>query len=475
MALPATGVIEINAASGSDTNGGMYDPSVASPGTDYTQGAGAATFAYTDLVIGVTTTNVTSVLRPFGAADVGNTIHIASGTGFTTGWYNIRSVAGITATLDRSAGTTASTGGTGTLGGALASPGIAASFAVAGNTAFLKSGTSYTISSSTPNISNGLVSPVNGGSGTSPTNWVGYSTNRTLINTDSPAIIIASTGLSNNYLFGTQLLNYVSSYNIIFDGASKTGVGGAGCRLGSRFERCVFRNCTFSAGLIMGNGASTAINCSATGNSVPSFLVPIAGFLDTCEAYSNTAVAFSDNGGSYMICVNCLAYGNTGASSHGFLASQGSFLKFCVAYANGGDGFHCSNANSGSFLHDSCLSEGNTGVAFFTSGAPQNQIFKNCGAYNNTGGIFTSGSTPKTQCNTGFIINTTGSFFVNAASSNFALNNTANQGALARAAGYPALYPRGLTAAYYDSGAAQSQASTGGGMITNDWSGGFNG
>lgn len=475
MALPATGVIEINAASGSDTNGGMYDPSVASPGTDYTQGAGAATFAYTDLVIGATTTNVTSVLRPFGAADVGNTIHIASGTGFTTGWYNIRSVAGITATLDRSAGTTASTGGTGTLGGALASPGIAASFSIGGNTVFLKSGTSYTISTSSANVANGIVQPSGGSGGTTQQNWAGYATNRTLTNTDSPAIIIASTGLSSNFLFGSQTINWFSCYNIIFDAASKTLTGGAACRLGCRFELCIFRNCTFSAGLLMGNGSSTAINCSATGNSVPSFVSPISGVFDTCEAYSNTAVGFSDNASGVLTCFNCLSSNNSGGSSHGFSASNGSALKFCDSVGNGGDGFHCLGNNTGLFLHDSCLSEGNTGVAFFTSGAPQNQIFKNCGAYNNTGGIFTSGSTPKTQCNTGFITNTTGSFFVNAASSNFALNNTANQGALARATGYPALYPRGLTAAYYDSGAAQSQASTGGGMITNDWSGGFNG
>lgn len=475
MALPATGVIEINAASGSDTNGGMFDPSVASPGTDYTQGAGAATFAYTDLVIGATTTQATSVARPAIAADVGNTIHLNAGGGYTGGWYNVRSVAAGVFTFDRSLGTTLSTGGTGTLGGALASPGIAASFSIGGNTVFLKSGTSYTISTSSANVSNGIVQPSGGSSGATQQNWAGYATNRTLTNTDSPAIITASTGLSSNFLFGSQTINWFSCYNIIFDAASKTLTGGAACRVGCRFERCIFRNCTFSAGLLMGNGASTAVNCSATGNSVPSFLVPVAGFLDTCEAYSNTAVGFSDNGGSYMICENCLAYGNTGASSHGFLAVQGCFLKFCNSYGNGGDGFRCSGAFSGIFLLDSCLSENNSGVGFYTSGNPQNQIFKNCGAYNNTGGVFTSGATPVAQCNSGFITNTTGSFFVNAASANFALNSTANQGALARATGYPALYPRGLTAAYYDSGAAQSQASTGGGMITNDWSGGFNG
>jgi hypothetical protein len=46
--------------------------------------------AYTDLVIGATTTNLTSAGNPFTSAHVGNTINITSGT--TTGFLDIGAV-----------------------------------------------------------------------------------------------------------------------------------------------------------------------------------------------------------------------------------------------------------------------------------------------------------------------------------------------------------------------------------------------
>ena len=86
--------------------------SVASPtsgtfGLDYSQ-ATAAGVAITDGVIGVTTTEVTSVLTPVDVSWVGNLLHTNSGSGCTVGWYEVVSVSGTTATVDRSLGTAAS-------------------------------------------------------------------------------------------------------------------------------------------------------------------------------------------------------------------------------------------------------------------------------------------------------------------------------------------------------------------------------
>lgn len=95
-----------------DLTGGTF-------GIDYTQQT-AANLVVTDLVIGGTTSQVTSVLTPFGPNHVGNIIHIltqATGT-VTVGWYEIQSVASNVAQLDRSAGTAASTG-TAKVGGAI--------------------------------------------------------------------------------------------------------------------------------------------------------------------------------------------------------------------------------------------------------------------------------------------------------------------------------------------------------------------
>lgn len=63
---------------------------------------------------------VTSAGSPFGVQHVGNYIRVSAGTGYTTGWYQIVSVSGVTATLDRAVGTDgAKTGGTFRVGGAL--------------------------------------------------------------------------------------------------------------------------------------------------------------------------------------------------------------------------------------------------------------------------------------------------------------------------------------------------------------------
>ncbi len=64
----------------------------------------AAPFTAADLAV-VTTTTLTSATKPFTKAMVGNMIHITAGTA-TLGWYEILSVAVVTATIDRSAVTT---------------------------------------------------------------------------------------------------------------------------------------------------------------------------------------------------------------------------------------------------------------------------------------------------------------------------------------------------------------------------------
>lgn len=96
--------------------------SVASPtsgtfGLDYSQTTGAGV-AITDGVIGGTTTEVTSVLTPVDVSWVGNLLHTNSGTNCTIGWYEVVSVTGTTATVDRSLGTAAASC-TQKLGGAM--------------------------------------------------------------------------------------------------------------------------------------------------------------------------------------------------------------------------------------------------------------------------------------------------------------------------------------------------------------------
>src|ERR1700685_3039345 len=76
---------------GSDVNGGGFDPTVAIPGTDYSQ-QNMPQVAFTDLTVGATTTQLTSAANPFatcttGTGYCGNTINITGGSGCTLGVY----------------------------------------------------------------------------------------------------------------------------------------------------------------------------------------------------------------------------------------------------------------------------------------------------------------------------------------------------------------------------------------------------
>jgi hypothetical protein len=135
MAFPATLVLNYRAdATANNVNGGGFDPAVAVPGTDYSNLA-TAQYAYTaanassnDITVGASPyTTITSVKRPFVAADVGNVLHFSAGTNLVADtadnrWPTIISIAGGVATLSHAIATGAMTNGAGYLGGALSLP-----------------------------------------------------------------------------------------------------------------------------------------------------------------------------------------------------------------------------------------------------------------------------------------------------------------------------------------------------------------
>jgi hypothetical protein len=136
-------------ATGSDNNGGYFDPGVASPGTNYSTQA-SAQYNFTDLASSNGTTNpcvVTSASHNFVAADVGNSINVSAGTNWTTAArYTIVSVSSNAATLDKACGSSASlSSGTwyegGALGLASANTATIVKLMQSGNKLWIKSGT----------------------------------------------------------------------------------------------------------------------------------------------------------------------------------------------------------------------------------------------------------------------------------------------------------------------------------------------
>lgn len=161
-ALNSTTVIEVE-ASGSDSNGGMYDPSVASGSgcsgsTDWTYGPGQQTKALTGTVTlasGVLTDSVSE----FTPAMCGNTVQVPG-----NGFYTIKAyTSGTSVTVNAGANAAASisTGASGAIvGGALGTwGGLGAALnnaAISGMRVWIKTGT-YSVTSATANIAGGAL------------------------------------------------------------------------------------------------------------------------------------------------------------------------------------------------------------------------------------------------------------------------------------------------------------------------------
>lgn len=431
MALPATGVWEVQTG-GSDANGGMFDPSVTSPGTDYTYGAGQNAIVYSDLVIQATTTQVASAGRSFVAADVGNTINIVSGTGFTTGRYNIRSVSSGIATLDRSAGTAASTGGTGTLGGALLSPAVPCASIVEGNMVYVKTGT-YLITSTTQNIAGGRILFGVGGQ------MIGYGTTRG----DSGRPTLQASGVGPSICSASGNVG-VSFINIIADGNSIAGTKGfVGGATGMRHINCKAMRTAFegfqSAGLY--------VRCEAASCNVG---FGTAGPLFDCVARSCVSNGFAIGGGTV---IRCIAISNGGV---GFLLQFEGVAVNCTAYGNTGTGFNLTSPRSQYLLN--CVAVSNGAYGFGIASTDLRVRLEYCAAYNNTTANVQTGVTnnnPVTLTANPFVAPAGSITTIEDAWANFMLNNITGGGAALRGAGYPS---------YFDVGALQHQevASSGG-------------
>jgi hypothetical protein len=275
MPFTATSIVEVR-ADGNDANGGAYDPSIAG-GTDYTHPVPQA-FPYADLVLGTGGLTVSSVSRPFVAADAGNFLNITAGAGFTIGRWRINSVAAGVATLQSSAGTAGSTGGVGRLGGALASMAGLAS-ALAGSAA---GATCWIRGASGELAINALVTLPAVGSATAPTKVCGYGSVRDdgvkpTIRIGSAVSIAASKGallVLDNYVLSNLTLRshndlYTAAYscielrgaNVYCDRLDVTGGSFVYCAGPCRLLGCQIRDCDVFADIYFGTSAGRTVEC----------------------------------------------------------------------------------------------------------------------------------------------------------------------------------------------------------------------
>lgn len=452
MSLSANSVFEVRTA-GNDTNGGGFVTGAS--GSDFSQQDSKNTvgndISTTDAVANGTTT-ITSATASFTAAIVGNIIYLQGGTGsLAAGRYQVTARTNATTiTVDRTVA--AGTGITMNIGGAVASLGIlgstTATIMVDGNKIFIKAGT-YSITSTTANISNGRFSK-------GLALYIeGYQSTRGDLGT--PPLLQAS-GISTTTIFTST--GNITIKNVNIDGASLTAIRGFDLNgIAAIAYKCGALNCTNSGFFSSGSGAARFYYCTATGCATQAAF--FANNCYNCVVYSNTVTGFRAGNLNQGMYVRCLAYSNSGASSDGFACDSGGDNIFanCVSYGNGRDGYRIDALNA---MFIGCIAESNSGTGFnFSATNPRGgQMFTCAGFSAGTNVNLGSGTF---VANSGFITGS-GSFFTNAASGDFSLNNTSGRGALLRATGLPGVFPVGLTTSYLDVGAAQHQdpASSGG-------------
>jgi len=398
---------------GNDNNGGFYITGY-SPSTDYTQ-QDTPVLSVSDLATsGAGATTITTATGGVPADAAGNYIHITGGTNFTAGFYLITSVTNTNTFVVSSSPTPSAAGsaGVGAIGGALASPGMAASFA--GYAVCWAKAGNYSISSATANISGGLFQPA---SGQNKVIYGYYQTRGDWPTTVANMPVFTYTATTTGVvLFAGSLARAAC---IVVDGNNVGSVNG----INATDERlCLVRKCSY------GFGAGRPIYCAAVncgtgfGNSV-----------STC--FGCYAEKCTNYGYNVVYAIDCVYYGNGATSGIGFNMT-GNIIN-CVSVGAASDGFKGQNA--GSFVNFTafvnCIAVNNGGYGFNIQNN-ENHLVYNCAGYNNTSGNLS------TYNATTYVINfqalTANPF---ASATDFSLNNTAGGGAGLRGADYIGAIP----------------------------------
>ena len=418
---PVTGQTGVSAVTGCGT---AATPSGGTWGVDYTRSDNPR-LSFTDLAINASvTTNFTSGSTPVGKNFVGNSLNVASGTGFTAGVYEVVSTAGITATCDRSLGTGGSTAGVGKTGGAFGGLGAAATYAPNGATVFLKF--------------NATANPIGANLSFPQGNLmvVGYDTTRTIANADAnrPVLQPAANGLtlitagSNQRWFNLDFQNpgnYTGSGGI--NGGSTPVVRncrfngfqafGATVGTGGLAEDLELINCGGANYALYANGATAVVRCIAKGCFGP-----------------GGAVFWATGGGAF---IDCTSVGHSGAPGFGGAA----LAKNCLSHSGvaGGSGFGVFNLLEECIAYNNAGADygGGTSIFFRLIRCFYGKVPTNYGPENASGCVQLTAD----PCN-------------NAAAYDFTLNNAPGGGALVKGLTVP--FPDGLTVSRPDAGPAQT-------------------
>jgi hypothetical protein len=408
MAFAATMQWDVR-TTGSDANGGGFDPTAGTPGTDYSL-QDSPQVTYTDLVIdGTTNTKCTSAGFPFTSAHVGNVINIASGTGFSVQRVQILSVTAAVATCDKSLGTLSSTGGNGVLGGSLLTPTAAVALAIANNTVHIKAGTytkTTTITVSTAITLAGYGTTHNDG-GTKP--LITTATNS--INLFTYNATVTWRNLSMSHTAGTRA-------NCIFCGSNFTL---------AYIDHCVIDGFTYAYRGENSSGAAGGVSVFATEIKNCTVGVIWAWFqilVDSCYIHDNTGTAILKNStqNSHVSIVRTILAVNTiGIDTTNF--NNCFTVSGCTIAGNTSDGV--TTAGLGIWTNNIFYGNGGWGI----NGIPSGIVGFNAFGANSSGAVNGAYNNLST-------VTLSADPFTDSAGGDYSLNATAGGGAACKNAAY---------------------------------------
>lgn len=337
---------------GNDLNGGGFDSSVTSPGTDYSQNTtpqvtfNGTTVTAADAGIGAT---ITLTGYTVATTDNGNSLNIASGTLFTAGVYTIISVnvGANTWTLDRNCTTGAGAAMVGRMGGGWATPKgapfVSATLWLVPGCTIMIQGAGTNNPSTVDYVTTGFVAPPSGNATVGRITLQGYngrphiSTDGLLYNTAGiwkfSKLKISMTGTSNNSANGVVgnggncILDdiYLDQKNL----DTKLAIGSSGTQ---------FRNVHIYSSVAISGGAGTQAAFDLTGN----YGTQAQG----CVANGCKGLGFKLDGGASVkdcIAVACASTGVQSASSRSDMAIK---IQNLTVDGNSGHGIEMTNDNS---------------------------------------------------------------------------------------------------------------------------------
>ncbi len=430
---------------GLDTNGGAFDPGVASPGTDESQGSGTA--------ITVTATATTGTGSPAFTSTThgpGNFISIASGAGCNTGTFEILSQAAGVATFDKSMGTGACVG---VIGGSLLTVDFVtknSAIFTAGNTLNIKAGTysrTTTWIIDTSNLSGNLT-------------IIGYQTTHN----DGGTKPLITTATNSNKLIQSGTAGSYTVVNMSFSNTAAVRADGwwfSGTATGLTVINCLFDG--FVVALNGDNGAGGAAGFTVWGTEVKNStsdgirLWFRSSFHGSYIHNNGGDGILSETPGQTVTLSRTILSANTGrgvgmaAANHTLVASNSVFAN------NTSDGIGSGNAADSIILHN-CIIYANGGWGVNVAATGLNSSNFTLGEYNAFGGPNVSGNTRGTYNQFNQIALSANPFV---SSTNFALNSTAGGGAALKQAGFPGVFPGGTSTGYLDIGAVQTSGAPG--------------